>query len=25
MPGGHAFQETNPQETLAQLLPFLAG
>ena len=25
MPGGHAFQETHPQETLAQLLPFLAG
>ena len=25
MPGGHNFQETHPQETLAQLLPFLAG
>ena len=25
MPGGHAFQEDHPQETLAQLLPFLAG
>jgi haloacetate dehalogenase len=25
MPGGHSFQETHPQETLAQLLPFLAG
>jgi len=25
MPGGHTFQETHPQETLAQLLPFLAG
>jgi haloacetate dehalogenase len=25
MPGGHDFQETHPQETLAQLLPFLAG
>ncbi len=24
MPGGHNFQETHPQETLAQLLPFLA-
>jgi haloacetate dehalogenase len=23
MPGGHNFQETHPQETLAQLLPFL--
>ena len=25
MPGGHNFQETHPTETLAQLLPFLAG
>jgi haloacetate dehalogenase len=25
MPGGHNFQETNPLETLAQLLPFLAA
>jgi haloacetate dehalogenase len=25
MPGGHSFQETHPEETLAQLLPFLAG
>jgi haloacetate dehalogenase len=25
MPGGHNFQETHPDETLAQLLPFLAG
>jgi haloacetate dehalogenase len=25
MPGGHNFQESHPQETLAQLLPFLAG
>src|SRR5262245_18059185 len=25
MPGGHSFQETHPQETLAQLGPFLAG
>jgi haloacetate dehalogenase len=25
MPGGHSFQETHPHETLAQLLPFLAG
>jgi haloacetate dehalogenase len=25
MPGGHSFQETHPQETLAELLPFLAG
>jgi haloacetate dehalogenase len=25
MPGGHSFQETHPQETLAQLLPFLAA
>ena len=25
MPGGHNFQETHPQETLAQLQPFLAG
>ena len=25
MPGGHNFQETHPQETLAQLVPFLAG
>jgi haloacetate dehalogenase len=25
MPGGHTFQETHPQETLAQLQPFLAG
>lgn len=25
MPGGHTFNETHPQETLAQLLPFLAG
>ena len=25
MPGGHNFNETHPQETLAQLLPFLAG
>jgi haloacetate dehalogenase len=25
MPGGHNFQETHPQETLAQLLPFLRG
>ncbi len=24
MPGGHNFNETHPQETLAQLLPFLA-
>jgi haloacetate dehalogenase len=24
MPGGHNFHETHPQETLAQLLPFLA-
>jgi haloacetate dehalogenase len=25
MPGGHSFQETHPEETLGQLLPFLAG
>jgi haloacetate dehalogenase len=25
MPGGHSFQETHPEETLAQLVPFLAG
>jgi haloacetate dehalogenase len=25
MPGGHSFQESHPQETLAQLQPFLAG
>ena len=25
MPGGHNFHETHPQETLAQLLPFLSG
>jgi len=25
MPGGHNFNETHPQETLAQLMPFLAG
>jgi haloacetate dehalogenase len=25
MPGGHSFQETHPEETLAQLGPFLAG
>jgi haloacetate dehalogenase len=25
MPGGHNFQETHPQETLAQLLPFLTA
>jgi haloacetate dehalogenase len=25
MPGGHAFQEDHPQETLAELIPFLAG
>lgn len=24
MPGGHSFHETHPQETLAELLPFLA-
>jgi haloacetate dehalogenase len=25
MPGGHNFQETHPQQTLEQLLPFLAA
>jgi len=25
MPGGHSFHETHPQETLAELLPFLAS
>ena len=25
MPGGHSFHETHPEETLAELLPFLAG
>lgn len=25
MPGGHSFHETHPNETLAELLPFLAG